>query len=125
MSDALRLKNDFDAYALEHYDNPNCKTYTEFCKDLARIGYLKKLLNREDYISTCHLTLNHIITLYNVFDRYQCTVMLFYRVGVKNWCKLATYLRFLSLMPGSIPELELTSIELPTDNQLLTALKCI
>ena len=58
-------------FAIKHYDNPQCEGEKEFHDDMKRFKYIKRLVNR--YIETGNfphrLLLNHIIIIFNVFDR--------------------------------------------------------
>ena len=67
--DQLTEKN-FEAYAVRHYNNPQCLSIDEFYEDLARFKYVKRLLRK--YLETGdikeRLVLNHLIAIYNVFS---------------------------------------------------------
>ena len=77
----LNEKN-FLEFASKSYSNPNCFSVDEFLEDLARIKYVKRLLNR--YVSGGNLQerliVNHIICIYNVFDIACANQMLFYKL---------------------------------------------
>ena len=57
-------------FAIKNYDNPLSVTYDDFEEDLQKFKYIKRLLRRYDTTGELkhHLILNHIITLYNVFN---------------------------------------------------------
>ena len=66
--DKLTAKN-FSAFALKHYDDPQCEDMEDFQEDLRRFRYLKRLLFRyhESGELRERLLLNHLICLFNVF----------------------------------------------------------
>jgi len=74
--------SNFMLYAAKYYDNPGCMDLLEFHDDLNRIKYIKRLFRR--YAETGELKerliLNHLIVLYNVFDRDALTRMLVYKL---------------------------------------------
>jgi len=102
MIDVKNLNEDnFFLYAAAHYENVNCYDTKEFYEDLNRFKYLKRLFSRyylKDELKE-RLILNHLITLYNVFDFRAVTRMLFFRVDDKHWPILKTFLIFLNYMP--------------------------
>lgn len=75
-------ENNFSLFAAKYYDNPNCTDILEFHDDLNRIKYVKRLFKA--YKDTGELKerliLNHLITLYNVFEPQACTRMLIYKL---------------------------------------------
>ena len=121
----IRLtKDNFFRYALANYHNTTCKTLTEFEEEYNRFMLIKKLLNREDN-SGVHLTLNHIITMYNVFERSACTAMLFFKTPEDMWYKLKTFLVFLNLMPDTIPELNIQCDDIKLCSKIIEELRKI
>lgn len=90
--------------ATKAYSNPCCLSINEFLEDLARIKYVKRLLNR--YVNTGkiqeRLILNHLISLYNVFEIEYITKLLFFRCDKKTWPALKTFLEFLNYLPLEI-----------------------
>lgn len=74
--------NNFSLFAAKYYDNPNCYDILEFHDDLNRIKYVTRLFKA--YKDTGELKerliLNHLITLYNVFEPQACTRMLIYKL---------------------------------------------
>lgn len=74
--------SNFVLYAAKHYENASCADQLEFNDDLARIRSLSKLFNR--YMKTGELNdrliLNHLIVLYNVFERDALTRMLTFKL---------------------------------------------
>lgn len=96
------LNNDnFDLYAAKHYRNHQCITVDEFYDDIAKFKYVVRLLRR--YRDTGRiqerLLLNHIITIYNVFDISAANRMIFHRVDVNLWPALKTFLVYLNYIP--------------------------
>lgn len=97
----MKLTNEtFISFAMKSYDNDFCKTMPEFEEDLSRFVMVKKLLNRDEL--NVQLTLNHIITQFNVFERQSCALMLFFKIDRQNWSRLKTFLSFLNLMPNNL-----------------------
>lgn len=72
--------DNFNLFAAQGYDNPNCTDSEEFEEDLARIKYIKRLIKKfkGSGVLKCRLILNHLIILYNVFEKNHCTTMLLY-----------------------------------------------
>lgn len=70
--------DNFLVYAAKHYDNPSCSTWTEFLDDVNKIKFIVKMFRRyeRDGFINERLVLNHIILLYNVFERDAITQML-------------------------------------------------
>ena len=73
-------EENFNIYAIKHYDNPTCMGMAEFNDDLKRFRYIKRLLNK--YTTERNLKdkllLNHIIILNNVFGPEASPKMLFF-----------------------------------------------
>lgn len=117
----LNIRDNFFAYAQKYYDNPQCKTIEEFNEDMQRFIYIKKLMNRRD--CNPRLILNHIVVLFNVFDRYACAVMLFHKLEEEYWVQIKTYLTYLDLMPEQIPELGIVSSDISLDKRIVENLR--
>ena len=100
--DDLDNKN-FELYAAKYYDNPSCLSVEDFHEDLARFKYIIRLLRRyrETGIVQERLILNHIISIYNVFDIEAATRMMFYRIDAELWSTLKTFLIYLNYLPTS------------------------
>jgi len=109
--------------ALKYYENPQCTTISEFENDFNRFKYVKKLFNRSD--GDVRLILNHIVVLYNVFDRTACTKMLFSYLNSDMWSKLKTILTYLNVMPEKIAELSIISSNIPLDSRIVDELRKI
>ncbi len=76
-------------YATKAYDKPNC-IMSEFKEDMKRFNYLKRLFYRHRKIGEIkeRLVLNHLVVLYNVFDKTLYKKCLFY--WITNICVLKT-----------------------------------
>lgn len=118
---------DFFNYARKHYDNPTCRTIEEFTEDINRFKYLRKVLQR--YVDgndvDPRLIINHVMVLYNVFDRDACTKMLFFKVEKSHFPIIKTILTFLNHMPDAIPELGISNVDLPLDEKMVKYLRSI
>tara|TARA_R100001443_G_scaffold116110_1_gene135635 strand:+ start:298 stop:678 length:381 start_codon:yes stop_codon:yes gene_type:complete len=123
MNFKLLDKNNFMMYAMKMYTNPQCMDMDEFYEDLNRIKYVKRLLGR--YEKKGHmrerLVLNHIIILSNVFGAEACSRILFHKIESKFHSYLKSFLKYLNLLPITIPEINLK--EVPTDHKLDILLK--
>ncbi len=120
----LNSKNFLD-YAIQHYENPECKDMDEFSEDVNRIKYLKRLFSRYDQEGDLksRLILNHLIIFNNVFGMVPACRILFFRVEEKYYPILKTSLVFLDKLPTYIPEVDLDSI--PLDHKILLELEKI
>jgi hypothetical protein len=100
--------NNFSLFAAKYYDNPNCTDILEFHDDLNRIKYVKRLLKgyRETGELKERLILNHLITLFNVFEPHACTKMLVYRLP-DHVSVLKSFLLHLNVWQERITELGL------------------
>lgn len=95
--DKLTSKN-FQAYALQNYDDPQCTDIEDFHEDLKRFRYLKRLLHRyhENGEMRERLMLNHVICLFNVFGYEPCMRMLDFKIKEKSyWKSIKTMLLYL------------------------------
>lgn len=108
MPNFINLTDDnFLLYAAKVYENPGCISLVEFRADLDRIKYIKRLFRRyfrkKDIDSLrIRLVLNHIITIYNVFDVEAATRMLFFKIEPELWPILKAFLTFLGYMPNRL-----------------------
>lgn len=111
----------FLLYAAANYDNREYYDTTEFYEDLATFKYLKRLFSRyhEKGELRERLILNHLITLYNVFDVTAATRMLFFRIDKAHWPYLKTFLLFLSCMPDKVENIGLTGETILSDEIVL------
>jgi len=95
--DKITAKN-FTAYAMKHYDDPQCEDIEDFQEDLRRFRYLKRLLHRyhENGELRERLMLNHLICIFNVFGYDACMRMLEFKIKDNNyWSSIKTMLLFL------------------------------
>ena len=94
---ALNADN-FELLAGKYYTNPQCTSIEEFQEDLLKFKYLKKLFTRYNNNDDLQirLILNHIIILYNVFEKDACTAMLYHKMNCASWIALTTFVIFLN-----------------------------
>jgi hypothetical protein len=100
-------ESNFLLYAAANYTSV-CYDTEEFYDDLKRFKYLKRLFSRyqkNDDLKE-RLILNHLITLYNVFQHDGATRMLFFKIDRHHWPILKTFLLFLSKMPEVVQHIE-------------------
>lgn len=117
--DKITAKN-FNAYAMKHYDDPQCEDIEDFNEDLRRFRYLKRLLHRyhENGEMRERLMLNHIICLFNVFGYEACMRMLQFKIkDEEHWSSIKTMLLYLELIQ------EGWLIEYPIDDKLAQRLR--
>tara|TARA_B000000532_G_C18728056_1_gene345511 strand:+ start:358 stop:729 length:372 start_codon:yes stop_codon:yes gene_type:complete len=101
--DKITAKN-FNAYAMKHYDDPQCEDMEDFFEDIRRFRYLKRLLHRYHDLGELRerLMLNHIICLFNVFGFEACMRMLNFKIKEKeHWSSIKTMLLYLEYIDGS------------------------
>lgn len=98
--------NNFSLFAAKYYNNPNCTDILEFHDDLNRIKYVKRLLKgySESGELKERLVLNHLITLYNVFEPQACTKMLVFKLP-EHVSVLKSFLSYLGVWQERITEL--------------------
>ena len=97
-------EENFNIYAIKHYDNPACKGMAEYNDDLKRFRYLKRLFKKyksENDLKE-RLILNHIVVLYNLFGPEAYTKMLFFKIEKPYWPQLKTFLIMINIMPEVI-----------------------
>jgi hypothetical protein len=87
----------FALFAAQHYRNPRVLDVKEFYNDLARFKYVKKLFTK--YLQggelKHRLILNHIISIFNVFNTTGAVSMCFYKLPESSWPSLKTFLLFM------------------------------
>lgn len=108
----LSEKN-FLQFATQSYRNPRCLSLEEFLEDLAHVKYVKRLLNRyvRDNDLQERLILNHLISIYNVFDIGCANEMLFYRCERETWPALKAFLLFLNYITDEVmPEIPIDEV---------------
>jgi hypothetical protein len=106
--------NNFVMYAMKMYSNPLCTGIDEFKEDVCRVKYIKRLLIKYKKNGDLkeRLVLNHLIILQNVFGAEACTRILFYKLPRELHSYLKTFLDYLQYLPHSIPEVDLTRIQI-------------
>jgi hypothetical protein len=120
--------NNFSLFAAKYYNNPNCTDILEFHEDLNRIKYVKRLLKiyKESGELKERLVLNHLITLYNVFEPQACTKMLVFKL-VDHVEVLKSFLSYMNVWPDRIEglgpnNLVINSIDINSDKYADTIL---
>ena len=101
--DKITVKN-FNAFALQNYDDPQCADIEDFQEDLRRFRYLKRLLHRyhENGEMRERLMLNHLITIFNVFGYDASMRMLKFKVREDAyWASIKTMLLYLGYIDES------------------------
>lgn len=116
--DTLNKRN-FELFAAQHYNNPECLDIEEFKEDLARFKYLKRLLRRYELAEDLQirLILNHIIVLYNVFGIESANKMLWYKIEPEHWTYIKPFLVFLNYLPVD------EKVEIPLDPLIVDLLR--
>ena len=116
--DRLTSRN-FELFASQHYNNPECCDIEEFKEDLTRFKYLKRLLRRYEQYDDLQerLILNHIIVLYNVFGIEAANRMMWFKVEPEHHSMLKTFLIFLNYLPVD------AKVEIPLDQVIIDKLR--
>jgi hypothetical protein len=116
--DTLNKRN-FELFAAQNYNNPECLDIEEFKEDLARFKYLKRLLRRYELAEDLQirLILNHIIVLYNVFGIESANKMLWYKIEPEHWTYIKPFLVFLNYLPVD------EKVEIPLDPLIVDLLR--
>jgi hypothetical protein len=106
--------NNFVLYAMKMYSNPVCSGIEEFKEDISRVKYIKRLLLKFKKYNELRerLILNHLIILQNVFGAEACSRILFYKLPRELHSYLKTFLLYLNYLPESIPEVDLSKINI-------------
>lgn len=94
-------EDNFEAFAIRNYNNPQCLSVEEFFEDLSRFKYIKRLLRKYKESGEIHerLVLNHLIVIYNVFSIPVANKMILHRIEKDLWPQLKTFLIFLGYLP--------------------------
>lgn len=95
----ILTENNYVQYAMQHYDNPQCRDVDEFQKDLEETPkYIKRLLNRYHNGGELRerLIINHLIMFYNVFGVEASTQLLFFKIEEDLHTYLKTFLVYLN-----------------------------
>ena len=116
--DTLNKRN-FELFAAQNYNNPECLDIEEFKEDLARFKYLKRLLRRYELAEDLQirLILNHIIVLYNVFGIEAANRMIWYKIEPEHWTYIKPFLVFLNYLPVD------EKVEIPLDPLIVDLLR--
>lgn len=103
--------NNFSLFAAKYYNNPNCTDILEFHDDLNRIKYVKRLLKGYNETGELkeRLLLNHMITLYNVFEPQACTKMLVFKLP-DHLPVLKSFLSYLGVWQERISEIGIDNV---------------
>jgi hypothetical protein len=75
-------ESNFLIFSAQHYTNPNCIDTAEFLDDLKRFKYLKKHFTKFKDTGELkeRLILNHIIILFNIFEKEAVVRMLTFKL---------------------------------------------
>ena len=117
--DKLTAKN-FAAYAMKHYDDPQCEDMEDFYEDLRRFRYLKRLLFRYYQHGELRerLMLNHLICIFNVFGHEASMRMLKFKIKDQSyWSSIKTMLIYLGYVEEGF------EVEVPIDETLAMTLR--
>jgi hypothetical protein len=93
--------DNFEDFCILNYEGFSIMNFLDFDEDLARIGYIKKLLTRYEKTQELkeRLILNHIIILGNVFRPENAVRILFLKIDQNQWYLLKPFLEYLHYMP--------------------------
>ena len=96
-------------FAIKNYNVPNLDSEQEFYEDVKRFKYLKRLLKRYETSGSLkeRLIINHMIILSNVFGIEPAKVMMLYKIEMKYWPVLKSFLSHLSMLsPLDLKDIE-------------------
>ena len=115
--DELTNKN-FELYAARHYRNNQCLDIKDFYEDMNRFSYVLRLLRKYKDTSEINtrLVLNHIITIYNVYEIDAANKMMFFKIDDDLHSVLKTFLIFLNYLPEK--QQENTKVDLQIAKEL-------
>ena len=120
-------EENYQIYAMQHYDNQECNSVEDFYEDINRIKYIKRLFRRyvkKDELRE-RLIINHIVSLSNVFGVEPATRLLFFKIENELWPILKTFLVLLSYMPERLKDPEVISSDIPLDERIVNTLRKI
>lgn len=124
--DPLTEANFYD-FCMQHYEDYNIMKMLDFDEDIARIGYIKKLLTRYQKTGELkeRLILNHIIILGNVFRPENAVRLLFLKIEESQWCVLKPFFEYLHYLPKVVEGLAnpILTEDIATDEKIMEALK--
>jgi len=122
-------EDNFNIYAIKHYDNTACKGMAEYNDDLKRFRYIKRLLKKYSSEKELkdRLILNHIVVLTNLFGPEASSKMLFFKIEKQYWSQLKTFLIYLHFMPDTIIKngLSIKESDIPIDMTIANILRGI
>ena len=108
--DTLTNKN-FELFAAQAYNNPECMDIEEFKDDLRRYADHEDLQER--------LILNHLIVIYNVFGIKAANKMIWFKVEPEHYHFIKPFLVFLHFLPLS------AKVEIGMDERIVEVLRKI
>ena len=119
--------DNFLIYAMKCYTSPHY-LISEFESDLKRIKYIKRLFRRYKSGKELkeRLILNHIILLYNTFGVDGATRMLFFKIDIRDYDVLKTFLLYLNYIPNIIHGIngnEVNATEISVDLDIANKLR--
>ena len=120
-------EENYQIFAMQHYDNQECNSVEDFYEDINRIKYIKRLFRRyvkKDELRE-RLIINHIVSLSNVFGVEPATRLLFFKIEKELWSVLKTFLVLLSYMPERLKDPEVISSDIPLDERIVNPLRKI
>lgn len=123
----MTLTNDnFIQFAKDNYTNTT-KISHDFNEDLSRIMYIKKLFNRVTAGETVdyRLITNHLMILFNVFDKEAVVAMLFFKIEHELWGVLKTFLKLFGFSSDTIPILNVSIKDISTVESLEQELEIV
>ena len=126
----ILTEKNFILYCAKHYRNPHCQSFEEFCEDIRRFKYIRKLITR--FVTKGklkeRLILNHLITLSNVFEIEALSRMLFLKME-DQMEQLRPFLEYLGIMPKYILNVKVERViqteNIPLDLKVVEALRKI
>ena len=122
-----QLSTDFDIqlFAMNNYIDYRKSTVKEFRQDFGRLSIICKLLEKWKLGKTdsIHLVVNHIIIFFNVFELHAAALLLFLKAQPDIWQEIKTVLLFLNRLPVIIPELDINTLEIPINKDLMNILE--
>lgn len=95
-------EDNFEFFAMNNYNNPQCCDLEEFYEDLKRFKYIKRLIGRyvqQDELRE-RLIINHLTIIFNVFGPEASRKMLLHKFpDSRFWPVLKPFLLLLSFLP--------------------------
>lgn len=114
--------DNFLIFAIKNYNNPGCAGMEDLEEDLKRFKYIKRLFRRYEKsgVLSERLILNHLIILYNVFDK-AATPLLFFKIEERYWAILKSFLVYLNRIP--LEQIGSDEPHIPLDGKVLEELR--